>query len=158
MGCDIHAYMEYRKAPGRWHSFGERVNPGRNYTLFARLNGVRGEGEPVAPERGFPEDAGFYALDDNTLFVTEDGDGERYCTLEDARRWTKNPLVKIHDRIPDPDWHSHSWVTPDELEKALNADDVKARGDEPEYKAILAALRSFEKDGYDARLVFWFDN
>jgi hypothetical protein len=30
--------------------------------------------------------------------------------------------------------------------------------DEPEYHAILAAMESFEKMGYESRLVFWFDN
>ena len=46
MGADIHMYVEYRnkrqakdlETQGRdpyWHSFGERFNPGRNYTMFA---------------------------------------------------------------------------------------------------------------------------
>jgi hypothetical protein len=29
---------------------------------------------------------------------------------------------------------------------------------EPKYHAILAAMESFEKMGYESRLVFWFDN
>lgn len=44
MGCDIHAYVEYKKADnnGDWISFGGRINPGRNYSLFGRMaEGVR---------------------------------------------------------------------------------------------------------------------
>ena len=30
--------------------------------------------------------------------------------------------------------------------------------DEPEYQVVLASLKRFEELGYDARIVFWFDN
>jgi hypothetical protein len=30
--------------------------------------------------------------------------------------------------------------------------------DEPEYQVVLASLKRFEELGYDARVVFWFDN
>jgi hypothetical protein len=54
MGADIHMYVEYRnkkqakdlETQGRdpyWYSFGDCFNPGRNYTMFAILAGVRGE-------------------------------------------------------------------------------------------------------------------
>jgi hypothetical protein len=29
---------------------------------------------------------------------------------------------------------------------------------EPKYQVVLASLKRFEELGYDARVVFWFDN
>ena len=54
MGADIHMFIEYRnkeqakrlEKEGRksyWWSFGDHLNPGRNYTMFAILAGVRGD-------------------------------------------------------------------------------------------------------------------
>jgi hypothetical protein len=164
MGCDIHAYIEYKakgKGNGNWRSFGGRINPGRNYAIFGRLaQGVRTDGPAVVPLRGFPEDAGFYAKDDALLFVTADGKGDNYCTIEDAQRWNPGKYIKIHDHVPHPDWHSHSWVSADELDRALGAAyaDYPGNFPEPEYQAVLVCMRSFEQQGFDSRLVFWFDN
>lgn len=160
MGCDIHAYIEYRKPrTEHWYGFGERINPGRNYAIFGRLAGVRTDGPPVAPLRGLPKDVAHAVREDGFLFVTEDGAGDDCCTLEEGRRWSGDPNIKLHDFVPHPDWHSHSWLTPDEFEKALQ----KAQGDypdifEPEYQAVLDAMRSFERTGHEVRIVFWFDN
>ena len=70
MGCDIHCYIEYKKKnDDHWRSFGGRINPGRNYTLFGVMAGVRCDGL-LYPLRGFPEDAAFQAISDNHLFAT----------------------------------------------------------------------------------------
>ena len=44
MGCDIHLYIEYKNKKvafdgykDNWHSFGQRINPGRNYAMFALM-------------------------------------------------------------------------------------------------------------------------
>ena len=55
------------------------------------------------------------------------------------------------------DAHSYSWVTPDELEKAI----TEARKSlnvyiNEDYDALLAYMRSFETE--EVRFVFWFDN
>ena len=54
--------------------------------------------------------------------------------------------------VSHPDWHSHTWLSADEFEKA-----IQDLGNE-KYRAALAAMRSFEADGLDARIVIWFDN
>ena len=36
--------------------------------------------------------------------------------------------------------------------------DPPSINDEPEYQVVLASLKRFEELGYDARVVFWFDN
>lgn len=61
MGCDIHAYIEYRHKRPRnewerqWRDFGGRINPGRNYAIFSTLAGVRG-GPTIVQPRGVPDD------------------------------------------------------------------------------------------------------
>lgn len=122
MGCDIHCYIEYKPAGSDdWSDFGGRINPGRNYDLFAKLAGIRNydEIEPVAKPRGYPKDAAYEA----------------------EKKYVSNP-----------DWHTHSWLTADEFAVAIEG------SGEPEYEAILAAMRSFEAGGAQARIVFWFDN
>lgn len=60
---------------------------------------------------------------------------------------------------PDEDghWlgdHSFSWVTTAEFEEALKRSD-EGRA---EYRAVLAAMKVLEAEGWTARLVFGFDN
>lgn len=65
MGCDIHMYIEYRKKgrEGQFASLGGRINPGRNYELFAAMAGVRTyeRREVMFEPRGLPPDAGYDA-------------------------------------------------------------------------------------------------
>jgi hypothetical protein len=93
-----------------------------------------------------------------------------------------------HNRwVTNSDWHSYSWLSADEFELAIAAY-LKASGFQintprlsapseinaitttasedawdnlkciREYWAILSAMRCFEAQGYESRLVFWFDN
>lgn len=170
MGCDIHCYVEYRTKPPhegvkQWSDFGGRINPGRHYPLFSALAGVRNYGEitPVAKPRGIPEDIGYSALDDNQLFIT-DTDGDDYCTPEQAARYVEYGSKYILGNSGKPTWvthpdhHSGSWLNAEEWAAALDLVKDSEWGSFQEYRAILDALRSFEAQGYDARVVFWFDN
>lgn len=159
MGCDIHCYIEYKRGDrvASWTSFGGRINPGRNYLLFAKIAGVREYDKTISstPLRGHPEDAGWEAMTDNRLLVsTIEGDGN--CTPAQAKSWVSCGGSSYTDStktyVTHPDWHTHSWLTPDEFAKAIRGTDAL------EYRAILAAMRSFERNGCKARLVFWFDN
>lgn len=62
-----------------------------------------------------------------------------------------------HDGAPlmvqNPDWHTPSWVTTAEFAAALDGLERVV-----EYRALLAAMREVESMGWEARLVFWFDN
>ncbi len=151
MGCDIHCYIEYRKPderePDRWRDFGGRINPGRNYAVFGFLAGVRREGPAVVAPRGMPADAAYESKDDNDLWVARGS--SKYIKDKDG----KNAWVS------HPGWHTHSWMTTNEFEKAVSlAIAEHPQYPEPEYTAIIAAMRSFEKQGFEARVVFWFDN
>jgi hypothetical protein len=72
-------------------------------------------------------------------------------------------------KVTHPDWHTYSWLTPDELEAALNAYVKVGKQIWPEDKSLLEvpaecrawlwALRGLEEGGAgNPRLVFWFDN
>jgi len=162
MGCDIHCYIEHRvklltsKYDERWQSFGGRINPGRNYDIFAKLAGVRSYGDSERPKpKGLPENLGYYAKSDSRLFISEkQPDYEGNCSPESAKRWIESGSSKMDGEhwVTHPDHHSHSWCDADELEKAVG------NSDEPEYKAVIAAMRSFEQQGRISRLVYWFDN
>ena len=56
MGCDIHLHIEV-KYRGKWELYSSpRVK--RNYWLFEKMAGVRGEEEnAIVPPKGFPDDA-----------------------------------------------------------------------------------------------------
>lgn len=171
MGCDIHCYVEYRTKPPhdgvkQWSSFGGNINPGRHYPMFAALAGVRNYDEvtPISEPRGVPEDAGYSARSDNMCYICE-SEIEGSVTAERAAEYVEKygcSYINGHDGKPafvtDPDWHSRSWLSSDEWEAAINMVGSSEWGSFQEYRAILAALRSFEAHGYDARVVFWFDN
>ena len=206
MGCDIHLYIEYKdKKPAfyghvpQWQNFGGRINPGRNYAMFALMADVRNyysDGKlPVLVERrGMPDDASYTATDDNRIYIS-DVPGSRYVSMETAKSWVNSGSKFINNKegnptwVTDPDAHSHSWLTASEFESVLKkyleletswhkerveehnkmvereniqpdswAYDPPSIIDEPEYQVVLASLKRFEELGYDARVVFWFDN
>ena len=57
MGCDIHAYIEFRLG-GTWEFHSEALCF-RDYVLFGLLAGVRGSEEPLYLPRGLPDDLSF---------------------------------------------------------------------------------------------------
>lgn len=175
MGADIHMYIEYSpkayaetKEGGErfWFTFGGRINPGRDYWLFALLANVRGGGA-LFPPRGAPSDAAIAASSDNRLYITT-SEGDNYAKPEDAARWVaegSSTYILKHDGTPGwvthPDWHSHSWLTSDELAEVFAAYKDEHRGQSVDigYTALLAAMRALEDSGEnDVRVVFWFDN
>ncbi len=186
MGCDIHMYVEYifQNDVKRYkqelkegnsdarkpfvHSFGDQINPGRNYCMFGCLaSGVRDDIDGAIDPKGLPpeDQLGYMSKCDNRLFITEDGDGEGECTLENAKKWEEygRKITYINDEpysVEHPDWHSHSWLTLKEYKQALELYKQNSRFDgiPIEYQAILDLMKSFKKNGAIPRIVFWFDN
>lgn len=204
MGCDIHIYIEYRNRKvefdgykHNWSSHGGRINPGRNYALFALMSDVRNYDElPVSiSPRGMPDDAAYHATYDSRMYISEDC-GENNVKMERAEAWVTSGSSKfIYGKdgnpvwVTNPDWHSHSWLTTSEFENILNkyleletgwhnervkeheqfvkrqnvkpeswAYEPPSMNIEPRYQVVLASMKRFEELGYDARIVFWFDN
>lgn len=60
MGCDIHAFLEI-KVNDEWLYYGQ-VDFDRNYEMFGKVAGVRGEGPPIQMPRGWPQDASKVSL------------------------------------------------------------------------------------------------
>lgn len=109
---------------------------------------------------------------------------QRYIESGSVLRDPAKPLKG--NSVSHPDWHSHSWLNADEFELAIAAylkaagfqintprlpapseltalatvrqDSEWALSSLTEYWAVLAAMRCFEAQGMESRLVFWFDN
>lgn len=175
MGCDIHAYVEYTKDKKNpyWENLTRNFGA-RNYALFAALAGVRGELGPFGP-KGMPEgELGYYTGKDYWVAVApphhpEWASGEGWTSIETAQKWVDGGGCEVRYKedgslrsVSNPDYHSHSWLTTDELEQALDhyvSENVYREGKAPsDWRALLVAMRSLESDGYLTRIVFWFDN
>ncbi len=163
MGCDIHMYLEYKnktQEKATWRGW-PRINPGRDYLLFGKLAGVRYSDHQMFAKRGMPSDIGWMVLSDAYLYITEEEtDADGSCTLEQAKRWG-NPIIENNGKpfkTLQPDWHSHSWLSVEEFSGALEKTKEQEYSHDVEYFALLAAAKTIEKEGYEVRLVFWFDN
>lgn len=163
MGCDIHLFVEYRKSKDeRWQALARQFCLHQNYDTFASMAGVRigDHFQPSFKQRGLPEEVSFHVEHLSRLTVVDgrkvDTDGEVSRSV--AQKWVdegRSKWTNDHQHfITHPDWHSHSWLSPDEYHQALEAAENKS----PDYVAVLAALRSLEQSGCEARVVFWFDN
>lgn len=162
MGCDIHLYIEHKtKEINRWWCFGKRINPGRDYRIFAKLCGVRNYYEelvPITTPRGLPETISYVAKDDNEIYVSDTENNEGWVTKEKAEKWVELGISRYtNDKknfVTNPDWHSHSWATTKELEQVFaNEDNI-----DNEWKVVLEIMKAFERLGEEVRIVFWFDN
>ena len=190
MGADIHMYVEYRDkkvakerdARGEkpyWVTYVGGVNPGRNYTMFAILAGVRGQyEESFQPKGKLPREMmSWGASSDAFMHIYpkkhEDKEWEGFVTLEKATEWAQwgNKIIFDENGKPSlvehPDWHSHSWMSIKELKKAYKIYAKKASKEwgekinKPpvEWRALLASMEELEDDGEnEVRVVFWFDN
>lgn len=166
MGCDIHAFIEYKKPDyNNWSGFGGRINPGRTYGVFAHLAGVRNYNNysPIAADRGVPDDISYSAFDSYSRYICDESNTEGYVRAEQAAKWVEQGysryLRENKSFISGPDWHSGSWCTADELHTAIERTwEDGYNGYESEWLVVYDAMKSFEKRGYESRLVFWFDN
>lgn len=167
MGCNSHTYIEYRRkgcVNNGWNSLLQQKVDSRNYALYAKMANVRNycEISPIAPRRGFPEDAGYdtkrdYYLQINDELAAKKYDG--YVSSEQASKWISKSISFFppdgSNCISHPDWHSASWLTGEEFCSAVR----ETASDDIYWMAIAAMVESVNKtDGFECRVVFWFDN
>ena len=177
MGCDIHMYVQYQnkesakqnKKEGRdpyWWGFGGQLNPGRNYTMFGILAGVRDDPmdeEKMFYPKGLPEFELSYAAKDGLYLYVGDDNEEHTCTLEQAQRWGRR-IINDSDGKPwmteHPDWHSHTWLTTKELAQAYRwYKQVSGYAPCLEFRVLLKMMKELENKGEnEVVVVFWFDN
>lgn len=166
MGCNSHTYIEYRSKESKdyWFSLLQHQVDSRDYLLYAKMAGVRNYNEitPIAPLRGFPEDAGYTAKRDYYLRINDEfaaKEYEGYVSSERASKWVSQGISFFppdgSNLISDPDAHSASWLTGEEFCAAVR----ETASDNIYWMAIAAMVESVNKtDGFECRVVFWFDN
>ena len=150
MGCDLHASMEVL-FDGKWFCIGA-LDSDRNYSLFGKLSGVRGEDDEPFFEVGgeLPDDV----TDEVRADYGEWGDDAHSLTIVDYRGLEE--FCK-HFRKPTKRWSSIS-----------RADRGLWRGGKKEFDLFFAAsyvndwlsiARKFIEIGAeDVRIVIWYDN
>lgn len=177
MGCDIHVYVEYSKDGKYWKSLTDNAGS-RNYVMFGVLAGVRADEYKLYDPKGLPDGELSYvtygahwlnvAPDEHPDWAGTDG----WTSKANAERWVKNGYseAEIVDgklkRVSNPDGHSHSWLSTEELSAALDKYRSIIGGVWPteagtvptEWAAILGAMQAIEANGETARVIFWFDN
>ena len=124
MGCDIHPYIEYYdKEKDQAHFIGE-VHISRDYLLFSLMAGVRSnpDEKPVSYPKGLPSKLSWQTERKFYLFVLEeDTDEDGCCSSEDAERWVGQGsswyLDEAKRLVSNPDWHSETWLSIEELEE-----------------------------------------
>jgi hypothetical protein len=160
MGCDIHGIIEQRKPGGQWEVCPAQIEYfSRDYNVFAHLGGVRtgGDVKPVAASRGLPSDACHDTHMKNCVYVSESVTNG--CVSKSrAEDWISKGSSKWYREgvfVTNPDWHSHSWCTLNELWRSLNRIGWNVFND---YKHLSGIMGLSEKLGHECRFVFWFDN
>ena len=185
MGCDIHLYIEAKprinpndnyKYP--WSSVGFHGEfSSRIYGMFARMANVRSSNKTYKVQfepRGLPKDVNNYSLKDSAfLRVTNDNSlleqYSNYCSLTMAEQWVNLGVSKWVDEtkthIFNPDYHSFSWLTTQELRQCF--DDCfkeedgtyKPYSDYSDWLGLVSLCEGIESDGKtECRVVFYFDN
>lgn len=165
MGCDIHTFIEFKEKPEQkeWSSFGGQLRPGRDYNIFSEMAGARlgGSSANFIKPRGMPDDIGWECRDDYHYYITEEKSEDHEVNAETAARWVESGssrYIMRDDRpvwVTDPDAHSESWLTLEEFKAALGRLQYKPG---LRYLAMVAAMESFEANGAQTRIVFYFDN
>lgn len=156
MGCDIHVFVEYR-GPDGWRYVGQ-YHPGRDYTMFGLLAGVRDESvSPVVEPRGFPPTCSFETWLAN-MAVRVERDQFNEDDLARLRMAHRLGSDVGHLASPNQDWHTHSWLSGAELQRAVKqlGKLEKQRGENSgtAWDGLVALLRALP----DGRMTFFFDN
>lgn len=140
MGCDIHAFIERRAVAARstdhrWEFvMADRGDPrwgDRNYQLFAALAGVRGEGPDA---KGLPTDISDLVQEERAL-IADDGHSDSWHEFWEALAlW-----IEFDDQ-------NHTTNEQHRLHNVTR--DVQA----------WQMFGHVPLEGYDYRIVYWFDN
>lgn len=185
MGCDIHLRIEKRKRVNsytngrhKWYSVGFHGEFSyRIYGMFARIAKVKDyyndKCKVQFKPHGLPDDMNYQSTESFYLYVTDNevavNWGEHYCLKKMAEKWVKEGCLEWidenHTRITDPDLHSYSWLTTQELRQCF--DDCfkqedgmyKPNSDYSEWLGLVSLCEGIESDGiHECRVVFAFDN
>jgi hypothetical protein len=171
MGCDIHVYVEYSHDGKYWNSLTENAGS-RDYAMFGILAGVRYRELKLFDPKGLPNgELSWQAATANILNIApekhpEFADTDGWTDRASAESWVAEGLSTpmyidgVLHRVTNPDWHSHSWLTSDELSQCIEKYRAipESKKAPSEWVGILAAMKAIEENGDQTRVVFWFDN
>ncbi len=138
MGCDVHAAFEV-KINNKWEHY-SIPNINRNYALFEKMAGVRGDvSNAISPPKGLPDDISIVTKIDADWW---NGDGHSHSWLSSSEY---KEMYAFYKELIGPNW----WQSDYERTNYLfgNGFDDFAPGSE-----------EYPKELQDFRLVFWFDN
>jgi hypothetical protein len=101
-----------------------------------------------------------WARNRRTLYISD-------CGLNEALQWNKENDCRLHYLgtvkqplfVDSPDFHTDTWLSFAEYEKALEFYKLETnKKPSADYLAVYAAMKVFEQKNYVTRLVIWFDN
>ncbi len=163
VGCDIHLFVEYEENGYLASLSAGEIDLPRDYRVFGAVAGLRGDKAPLFPPRGIPSisDAASRAY---WFQIVENPQSDRFqseVTLAEAERYVLEGRSVMWEQgafqyVSDPDAHTASWLSYDELRAALAHHDIDPAILAAAYQALFAALEAL-KD-LKPRVVFWFDN
>lgn len=167
MGCDIHAHLEV-KMEGKWEHYSD-VHIRRNYALFEKMAGVRGNGlvTPICEAKGLPNN-----LSKVTALDYDKWEGDAHTIswfnpdeIQEAVNFHIKTRCDVPSHIPD---RQYSKYIKEKIEKSEDKEAISSRwmdivsqwgyvfgnsvGDFNKYR------EDFPLELEDIRLVFWFDN
>ena len=140
MGCDIHLHIEIR-VNSQWYHY-NHPNIRRNYALFAKMAGVRGDERPIAMLRGLPDDVTF-----TTKF-----DCEHWGPYGHSHSWLSSGEVGMLGV-----WYD-AMIADTEQSRIFGLSDRVGYLFGNSYKHFHKYREDFPSEVEDFRFVFWFDN
>lgn len=173
MGCDISGpYLEQLRH-GKW-VLCAKLRVGRDYSLFAIMAGVHKYDEDNLRHfepRGVPSDISDDTCDDYTYVVVDGVESDDVVPSAEAAMWVARGATIWSTRsngdprtIVDPDAHSASWLTTDEVAAVCEQLETIGNGHPDngrslkQMSGLLAMMRSLETPAAPCRIVYWFDN
>lgn len=152
----------------------------RIYGMFAVLADLgHHDLKPIVPNRGYPKNTTFYTDEKYYKRIWHSNEeipvdyNNIYISRKEANKWINEYHCKtfkytfgigLHDKIEyieNPDYHHANWCTTKEMEKCIDTifSGVKEISNAyAEYLVLLAAMKTYEKCGFECRAIYWFDN
>jgi hypothetical protein len=167
VSTELYFNLEAREGNrGKWWHWA-RVRLSQDYLLFNLLAGVRRDhpGMPDVesmPVKGLPSDVTELTLEEDALTVDDQAaelEVPDTCTKAAADAWVREGRSRLlHNgyAVTHPDFHSHSWLSSDELHVVAERYSAARGQDDVVLSAIQAAIAVLHAGGIESRAIIWF--
>jgi hypothetical protein len=121
------------------------------------------------PARGFPVDVAddsiaedAYTIDDESAKsnIAEILDNVRFCSEAQAKEWVDlgfSRFINGASMVTDPECYGQSWASYEEFRNLVQKAEKYKGYSVHLLKAFLAAMVSLQEDGYNTRIIYWFE-